>query len=79
MPGEYAEQGSENISSVDGNNIWKITQVERSVMHGKKEVKTSAAAEQTVIRRAVSVDVEEESRTLIEPALWTKLSILAFS
>lgn len=59
--------------------IWKITQVERSVMHGKKEVKTSAAAEQTVIRRVVPVDVEEESRTLTEPALWTKLRILAFS
>lgn len=76
MPGDYAEQRTENISSVDGNDTWEVSQRGAWCM-GKGEG-TQYSPRQTVIGSVGLVDVGEESGTPMEPPLQTKLGYQLF-
>ena len=76
LPGDCAEQRTENISSVDGNDTWEVSQRGAWCM-GKGEW-TQYSPGHTVIGSVGLVDVGEESRIPMEPPLQTKLGYPLF-
>ena len=76
FPGDYAEQRTENISSVDGNDKWKVSQRGAWCM-GKGKWKQYNPGHR-MIGRVGLVDAGEESGTLMEPPLQSKLGYRLF-